>query len=67
MTFNFMRATASMRTRLIVIPASILALGIVTSVVVTLYDAKSRIRSESASGINLGTTLILLVAGFLTD
>lgn len=58
MTFNFMRATASMRTRLIVIPASILVLGIVTSVVVTLCDAKSRIRSESVSGINLGTTLI---------
>ena len=58
MTFNFMRATASMRTRLIVIPASILVLAIITSVVVTLYHAKSRIRSEGASGINVGTTLI---------
>ncbi len=58
MMFNFMRAAASMRTRLIVIPASILMLGIITSVVVTLYHAKSRIQSESASGTDLGTILI---------
>src|SRR5208282_1760020 len=36
----------------------ILILGIVSFVVVTLYDAKSRIQSESASGIDLGTILI---------
>lgn len=58
MMLHLTRATASMRTRLIVIPASLLLLGIVTAVIVTLYDAESRIRSESASGINLGNVLI---------
>jgi two-component system, NarL family, sensor histidine kinase UhpB len=52
------RAAASVRTRLIVIPASLLLLGILTAIAVTLNDAESRIRSESVSGVNLGSVLI---------
>jgi two-component system, NarL family, sensor histidine kinase UhpB len=58
MMLSFMRATASMRTRLIVIPASLLLLGMATAILVTLYDAEDRIRSESASGIKHGSLLI---------
>lgn len=54
----FNRASASLRARLIFIPSSLLALGIVTAVVVTLYGAKDRISSEIASGVNLGEILI---------
>lgn len=53
-----MRATASMRTRLIVIPAALLLLGMATAILVTLFDAQSRIRSESASGIKHGSLVI---------
>jgi len=54
----FTRASASMRARLILIPSGLLALGIVTAIFVTLYGAKDRIRSEMASGVNLGSILI---------
>ncbi|WOJ91355.1 histidine kinase [Methylocapsa polymorpha] len=54
----FMRASASMRARLILIPSCLLALGIVAAIFVTLYDAKDRISSEIASGVNLGSILI---------
>lgn len=47
-----------MRTRLIVIPASLLLLGMATAILVTLFDAQNRIRSESASGIKYGSLLI---------
>ena len=58
MMLSFMRATASMRTRLIVIPAALLLLGMATAILVTLFDAQSRIRSESASGIKHGSLVI---------
>lgn len=54
----FMRASASLRARLILIPSGLLALGILTAIFVTLYDAKDRISSEIASEVNLGSLLI---------
>ncbi|WP_036255228.1 ATP-binding protein [Methylocapsa acidiphila] len=54
----FTRASASMRARLIFIPSTLLALGIVVAIVVTLSGATDRIRSEIASGVNLGSILI---------
>ncbi|MEJ0095073.1 MAG: ATP-binding protein [Methylocella sp.] len=47
-----------MRTRLILIPTALLGLGIAIAIFVTLYDSKSRIDSEIASGVNLGSLLI---------
>ncbi len=54
----FTRTSASLRARLILIPSGLLALGIVAAILVTLYDAKDRISSEIASGVNLGSLLI---------
>jgi two-component system sensor histidine kinase UhpB len=54
----FSRTSASMRARLILIPSGLLALGIVAAIFVTLYGATERIRSEIASGVNLGGILI---------
>ncbi len=51
-------AQNSIRLRLIVIPSFILAIGIATAIAVTLYDAKSRIASEIASGLTLGDHFI---------
>ena len=55
---NFLRARASLRTRLILIPSALLGLGVVIAIVVTLSNAKSRIDSEIASGVSLGSVLI---------
>lgn len=51
-------AKNSMRMRLILIPATILGLGILAAIAVTLFDAKTRITSEITSGIHLGNLLI---------
>lgn len=51
-------AKNSMRMRLILIPSTILGLGIVAAIVVTLFDAKTRIASEITSGVRLGDLLI---------
>ena len=55
---NFLRARASLRTRLILIPSVLLGFGIVIAIFVTLSNAKGRIDSEVASGVNLGGVLI---------
>jgi len=55
---HFSRARTSIWTRLILIPASLLVLGIASAIVVTLYDARDRIDSEIASGANIGSRLI---------
>jgi two-component system sensor histidine kinase UhpB len=55
---NFLRARASLRTRLILIPSALLGFGVVVAIFVTLFDAKGRIDSEIASGVNLGSVLI---------
>ena len=55
---NFLRARASLRTRLIVIPSALLGVGVAIAIFVTLSTAKSRIDSEVASGVSLGSILI---------
>jgi two-component system sensor histidine kinase UhpB len=55
---NFLRARASLRTRLILIPSVLLGIGILIAIFVTLSNAKSRIDSEVASGVSLGGVLI---------
>jgi hypothetical protein len=51
-------ARNSMRTRLILIPSMILALGIVAAIGATLYGARAGIVSEIDSGLTLGDHLI---------
>jgi len=55
---KFEALRSSLRIRLIIIPASLLALGIVIATIATLYGAQDRIRSETDSGVNLGRRLI---------
>jgi len=55
---KFETPSGSLRIRLIVIPASLLALGILAAIVSTLYGARDRIHSEIDSGVNLGSRLI---------
>ncbi len=55
---KFETARGSLRIRLIVIPASLLLLGILAATVTTLYGARDRIHSEIESGVNLGSRLM---------
>jgi len=55
---KFEALRGSLRIRLIIIPASLLALGIIVATIATLYGAQDRIRSETDSGVNLGLRLI---------
>ncbi len=55
---KFETARGSLRIRLIVIPASLLVLGILAATVTTLYGARDRIHSEIDSGVNLGSRLM---------
>jgi len=57
-SLQFDALRSSLRIRLIIIPASLLALGIVIATIATLYGAQDRIRSEIDSGVNLGRRLI---------
>jgi two-component system sensor histidine kinase UhpB len=54
----FKFAAPSLRIRLIVIPASLLVIGIFAATITTLYGARDRIHSETESGVNLGSRLI---------
>lgn len=62
--FHFTKASASLRTRLVLIPPLFLLLGIVVAIVTTLIDAPGRIAAETASGT---TTAGLLVQLALED
>ncbi len=54
----FKAASASLRTRLILIPPIFLLLGIIAAIVATLVDTPSRVAAESASGVTIGGHLI---------
>ncbi|QXX73645.1 histidine kinase [Methylovirgula sp. HY1] len=54
----FGMAHRSLRTRVVLIPSSILFLGMLAAVGVTLLAARSRIGSEIQSGVNMGSLLI---------
>jgi two-component system, NarL family, sensor histidine kinase UhpB len=56
--FHFTKASASLRTRLILIPPLFLLLGIMTAIGVTLIDAPGRIAAETASGLTIAGHLI---------
>ncbi|MGO9133823.1 MAG: histidine kinase, partial [Methylovirgula sp.] len=51
-------ARRSLRMRVVLIPSCILFLGMVTAIGVTLLAARSRIGSETQSGVGMGTLLI---------
>jgi two-component system, NarL family, sensor histidine kinase UhpB len=55
---NFKAVSASLRTRLVLIPPIFLLFGIVAAIVATLIDAPSRVALETASGVTIGGHLI---------
>ena len=62
MMFQFTEASASLRTRLILIPPVFLLLGIVVAIGATLINAPDRVAAETASGLTIGGHLISLCA-----
>ncbi len=58
MVFQFTKASASLRTRLILIPPVFLFLGIIVAIGATLIDAPDRVAAETASGLTIGGHLI---------
>lgn len=54
----FGMARRSLRMRVVLIPSSILFLGMLAAISVTLLAARSRIGSEIQSGVNMGSLLI---------
>ncbi len=56
--FQFIKASGSLRTRLILIPPVFLLLGIVAAIGATLIDAPDRVAAETASGLTIGANLI---------
>ncbi len=58
MMFRFTEASASLRTRLVLIPAVFLLLGIIVAISATLIDAPQRVTAETASGLTIGGHLI---------
>jgi two-component system sensor histidine kinase UhpB len=54
----FRAVSASLRTRLILIPPIFLLLGIIAAIVATLVDAPSRVALETASGVTIGGHLV---------
>jgi two-component system, NarL family, sensor histidine kinase UhpB len=58
MIFRFSEASASLRTRLVLIPPVFLLLGIVAAICATLIDAPARVAAETASGLTIGDHLI---------
>jgi two-component system, NarL family, sensor histidine kinase UhpB len=58
MMFQFTEASASLRTRLILIPPVFLLLGIVVAIGATLINAPNRVAAETASGLTIGGHLI---------
>lgn len=55
---GFGRARTSLRMRVVLIPSSILLFGMIAAIAATLFAARSRIGSETQSGITMGTLLI---------
>lgn len=51
-------ARRSLRMRVVLIPSSILLLGMLAAIVVTLFAARSRIGSETQSSVTVGSLLI---------
>src|SRR5580698_2309738 len=58
MMIQFTEASASLRTRLILIPPVFLLLGIVVAIGATLINAPDRVAAETASGLTIGGHLI---------
>lgn len=58
MMFQFTEASASLRTRLILIPPVFLLLGIIVAIGAMLVDAPDRVAAETASGLTIGSHLI---------
>jgi two-component system sensor histidine kinase UhpB len=58
MMFQFTEASASLRTRLVLIPPVFLLLGIVVAIGATLINAPDRVAAETASGLTIGGHLI---------
>lgn len=56
--FDFGKASASLRARLIVIPPIFFLFGVIVAVGATLIDAPGRVAQEIASGITIGGHLI---------
>ena len=56
--FQSTKASASLRTRLVLIPPVFLLLGIIATIGATLFDAPDRIAAETASGLTIGANLI---------
>lgn len=54
----FKAVSASLRTRLILIPPIFLLIGIIAAIVATLVDAPGRVALETASGVTIGGHLI---------
>ncbi len=55
---DFGMAGRSLRMRVVLIPSTILFLGMLAAISVTLLAARSRIGSETQSGVNMGSLLI---------
>ncbi len=55
---NFGMARSSLRMRVVLIPSSILFLGMLVAIGATLLAARSRIGSEISSGVNMGSLLV---------
>jgi two-component system, NarL family, sensor histidine kinase UhpB len=58
MMFRSTKASASLRTRLVLIPPVFLLFGIIAAIGATLFDAPDRIAAETASGLTIGANLI---------
>jgi two-component system sensor histidine kinase UhpB len=56
--FYFKAVSASLRTRLILIPPIFLLLGIMAAIIAMLVDAPGRVALETASGVTIGSHLI---------